>query len=77
MKLKIAMAPQYCLDNSGLSTQRQWRRWKRHHLRQLRKAFRVLRLGCAYTPRYDSAIAKIEEQIVILERAWSPKEWGR
>lgn len=27
-------APQYCLESSGCSTQRQWRRLKREHLRQ-------------------------------------------
>lgn len=69
-------APKYCLETSGCSTQRQWRRLKREHLRQLRQAFEQFRLGCAYTPGYDNHTKKIGQHLKMLERLMSPKEWG-
>lgn len=70
------VAPGYCLENSGVTTQREWRRYKRAHLKQLRNAFEEVRRGCLYAPISDGVIGQIDELIAVLEQRWSPKEWG-
>lgn len=75
--MTASKAPDYCLENNGVSTQREWRRLKRRHLKTLRKAFSEVRRGSVFTPSSDGAIGKIDELIEQLEQLWSPANWGR
>ena len=70
------VAPNYCLANVGCATQREWRRYKRAHLKALRQALERLKRGCVFTPSTEGEIHHLNTIVTKLERLWSPKEWG-
>jgi hypothetical protein len=73
-------APDYCLKNSGVSTQRQWRRYKRKHMKDALKAMKELLKGCAFAPSESISgltVPIILHQLEELAALWSPEKWGR
>ena len=69
-------------------TIRGWKQRKRQEMRDIREAFDVFRLGCAYTPGGDGfrnredchsefPIVDLEEALKELQHRLSIKSWGR
>lgn len=50
---------------------------KRRHLREFRKAYERLRMGCVYFPNCEGEMGRLDADIETLERKLSAKEWGR
>lgn len=58
-------------------TVREWKSRKRKQIREVIKAIKKMRLGCAFFPNGKTEIDELEEKAEQLKRVLSVDNWGR